>query len=133
MYVARHRVASSALGEREEVHVLLYATPDDLRRAGERFNGNDQDRAVGLTQAWADEADRTTAVIVRLSRGHLGTRVVGHELHHATAALYGAHVGDRISRRAHLNHYNEPFAHLHSDMLGQVVDWLHNIGEYRGS
>lgn len=134
MYVARHRVASSALGEREEVHVLLYSNPDDLRRAAEHFNGNSNDGAVGLTQAWADDlTDRTTAVIVRLARGHLGTRVVGHELHHATTALYGAHVGDRISRRAHLNHYNEPFAHLYSDMLGQVVDWLYSIGEYNST
>lgn len=56
--------------------------------------------------------------------------VHSHEMHHAVTALYGAHVPDRLSRRAHLNHYNEPFAYLYSDLLARLVDRLHALGYY---
>ena len=35
-----------------------------------------------------------------------------------------------VSRAAHLNHYNEPFAHLFSDMARSLVDQLHKAGYY---
>lgn len=123
-------VSSRALGPRLRVRVVIYDTPDAMREAGRRFNGNRQDGALGITQAWTDENGRAGKVIVRLARGHLGTGIVTHELHHAATALYGAHVGDRVSRRAHLNHWNEPFAHLFSDLASRLVDRLHQLGYY---
>lgn len=126
----RLRVASRALGERETVYVHVYDTISDMRAAGMAFNGNDQTDALGITQAWTDDNDRTTAVVVRLARGHLGTTVTSHEMHHAATALYGAHVADRPSRRAHLNHWNEPFAHLYSDLYGRLIEHLYSLGYY---
>ena len=126
----RLRVASTALGEREVVHVHIYDTVEAMRAAGEAFNGNDLAEARGVTQAWTDDNDRTAAVVVRLARGHLGTTVTSHEVHHAATALYGAHVADRPSRRAHLNHYNEPFAHLYSDLYGRLIEHLYSLGYY---
>lgn len=126
----RFRVASSALGERETVYVHVYDTLDEMRAAGLAFNGNDQTGALGITQAWTDENGRTQAVVVRLARDHLGTEVSCHEMHHAATALYGAHVGDRISRRAHLNHWNEPMAHLYSDLYASLVRQLYAHGYY---
>lgn len=124
------RIGSSALGEREHVYVHLYDTRDELVAAGEAFNGNPLTDSAGLTQAWTDEDGRTLAVIVRLARGHLGAQITSHEIHHAATALYGAHVGDRISRRAHLNHYNEPFAHLFSDLYHSLIERLYRVGVY---
>lgn len=131
MSLHHFRVASNALGEREVVYVHVYDSADEMRAAGTAFNGSDHADSLGMTQAWADdETGRAVFVIVRLARGHLGTQVVGHEMHHAATALYGAHVGDRISRRAHLNHHNEPMAHLFSDLLGAVVEHLYAAGYY---
>lgn len=133
----RIRVSSRALGPRYLVTVWVYDTVDELRRASHRWNGTWSPDAVGLTQVsvWDDghgnPTDRAQTVIVRLTVGHLGTQVVAHELHHATAALYGSHIASqRISRPAHLNHYNEPFAHLFSDMMRKLVDRLWELGYY---
>lgn len=124
------RVSSRALGPRIYVHVYVYDTVAAMRTAGEAFNGNNQDGALGITQAWVDAGGRAGKVVVRLARGHLGTQIVAHEIHHAATALYGAQVSDRVSRVAHLNHYNEPFAHLYSDLLCRLVDRLYALGYY---
>lgn len=126
----RFRVASSALGHRDEVHVFLYATLDEMRTASQAFNDEPVPDAMGITQAWTDEDGRTGAVLIRLTRGHLNTEIVVHEVHHASTALYGSRVGDRISRRVHLNHFNEPFAHLHGELTARVVDHLYRLGCY---
>lgn len=115
-------MASSALGEREEVHVHIYDTLDDMVAAAHAFNGGDDSGALAVTQVYVDENRRTSFVVVRLVQGHLTPEIVAHEMHHAATALYGAHVGDRISRRAHLHHANEPMAHLFSDLYGRLVE-----------
>lgn len=125
----RFRIGSSALGEREWVDVFLYETPDDLRAAGRNFNGTDHPYTIGLTNAYAGRDGRAGWVLIRLCRGHLSAQVLTHEVHHAATALYGAYVGDRISRRAHLNHFNEPFAHLYSDLAAGLVRALRAAGE----
>ena len=105
------------------MHVHIYETLDEMRAAADAFVGlAENGGAYGVTQAWADEDGRTTDVVVRLARGWLTPEIVAHEMHHAATALYGAHVGDRISRRAHLNHHNEPMAHLFSDFYGRLVE-----------
>lgn len=124
------RVGSTALGERQYVTVHIYDTLDQMQRAGQRYNGSDTVGVAGLCQALIDNHGRAVDVRVRLARGHLGTRIVSHEMHHAATALYGAAVGDRISRTAHLNHHNEPFAHLYSDLLHRLVDQLYKLGYY---
>lgn len=126
----RFKVGSSVLGEREDVHVHIYPTLDAMRAAGATFNGSDLAEALAVTQAWTDDDHRTTGIVVRLTDGHLGTRILSHEIYHAATAIYGAHVGNRISRRAHLNHYNEPFAHLYSDLLHGAVAKLYKLGAY---
>lgn len=127
----RHlRVASGALGEREEVHVHIYETLEEMCAAAHAFNGGDDAGALGVTQVYVNDLDRASFVVVRLVRDYLGTEIVSHEMHHAATALYGAHVGDRISRRAHLNHCNEPFAHLFSDLLSCLVRRLYRMGYY---
>lgn len=130
---ARIRVSSKALGDRCEVVALVYETLEEMRAAAHRYNGNDVSHALAVTQVRTDENGRAGSVLVRLVRGHLGTRIIVHELHHASAAWYGAHVGDRISRVAHLNHYNEPYAHLHSDLTYRLVDRLYALGYYGAS
>ena len=119
----RVRVASSALGEREVVYVHVYDTLEEMRAAAEAWHPEvpSQDGAFGITQACLDEDGRATVVVVRLAQGWLTPEIVAHEMHHAATALYGAHAGDRISRRAHLNHHNEPMAHLFSDLYGNLV------------
>lgn len=123
-------VSSRALGPRLRVRVVVYDTLEEMQAAGRRYNGNDLTGAAGITQSTADRTGRSLHVIVRLARGRLGTQVVSHEMHHAATALYGSMVGDRVSRLAHLNHYNEPFAHLFSDLLHRLVDRLYELGYY---
>ena len=106
------------------VYVHVYDTLAGMRAAADAFNGTDNEGALGVTQAWTDEDERAVFVLVRLVEGHLTPEVVAHEMHHAATALYGAHVGDRISRRAHLTHGNEPFAHLFSDLYAHLVERL---------
>jgi hypothetical protein len=125
------RISSRALGPRVYVTVKVYDTVAELRRASTAYNGSPHDDSLGCTQVTVDGPNqRTTSVIVRLASGHLGTQIVVHEMHHAATAWYGAHVGDRISRVAHLNHFNEPFAHLQSDLTCRLVDRLYELGYY---
>lgn len=124
-------VSARIAGDREAVRVIVYDTRDEMIAAAQRYNGDTfEPDIIGVTQARVDERRRTVGVIIRLWRECLGTRVVSHEMHHAVTALYGAHVPDRLSRRAHLNHYNEPFAYLYSDLLARLVDRLHALGYY---
>jgi hypothetical protein len=126
-------VSSRALGPRVSVTVYVYDTVEAMRTAASAYNGTNQDDSLGVTQCRTDENGRVGSVLVRLVRGHLNTQIVVHEMHHASTAWYGAHVGDRVSRRAHLNHYNEPFAHLHSDLTQHLVDRLYELGYYAAS
>lgn len=128
----RIRVSSRAVGERETVYVFVYEDLAEMRRSADAFNGTDNQEAFGVTQCYTDEDMRATCVLVRLAQAHLGTEVIVHEMHHASTALYGAHVGDRIRRRAHLNHCNEPFAHLHSELTGRLVNQLYRYGYLLG-
>lgn len=123
-------VSSRALGPRLSVTVYVYESAEAMRIAANAYNGTQNDDALGVTQCRTDHAGRAGSVLIRLVRGHLGTQIITHEMHHAATAWYGAHVGDRISRQAHLNHYNEPFAHLHSDLTRSLVDRLHELGYY---
>lgn len=123
-------ISSRALGERVHVSVYVYDTLAEMRRAGERYNGNELSDALAVTQARTDDDGRAGSVLVRLARGYLGTQVVVHEIHHAATALYGASVDDKIERGEHLNHYNEPFAHLQSDLTARLVDRLYQLGYY---
>jgi len=123
-------VSSRALGERCHVTVYVYDRLDDMRAAAEAYNSNDCSDVLAVTQARTDDTGRADSVLIRLARGHLGTRIVSHEMHHAATALYGSAVADRVSRTAHLNHHNEPFAHLYSDLLHRLVGRLYTLGYY---
>lgn len=120
MMARRIRVSSSALGCRDEVTVLVYPDEDAMRTAAHRYNGADVTNTAAVTQATTDQDRRVGSVIVRIAEG-ASLEVVAHELHHAATAVYGAHVGDRVSRSAHLNHYNEQFAYLFSDLFASLV------------
>lgn len=124
-------VSSRALGCREKVSVHVYETVEQLRRAATAYNGTDNHGTLGVTQVscWAKDG-RLRSVIIRLARGHLSTQIVGHEMHHAATAIYGDHVGGRVSSKTHLTHHNEPFAHLFSDLLCKLVDRLYALGYY---
>lgn len=121
------RVSSRALGERVGVRVYVYDDVEHLRRDMESFNGSDPSGTIACCQAWTWGSD--IRVLIRLAVGHLGTRVVAHEMHHAAAALYGAHVGARLTTGV-LTHWNEPFAHLFSDLLASLADRLWAFGYY---
>lgn len=124
-------VSSRALGGREKVTVKVYETQAEMLAAASRYNGQPHtDDTLAVTQVTTDQNGRTQSVIIRLFRGKLSTEVIVHEVHHASTAIYGAHVGDRISRRAHLNHHNEPFAYLHGELCAKLNDRLHALGYY---
>lgn len=123
------KVSSRALGRRETVCVVIYDTAEQMRRAAHRYNGADHEPdCLGITQIW--EEDARVGVTVRLIKGRLGTQIVGHEMHHAAAAIYGASLGPQVRARRVLTHYNEPFAHLYSDLLARLVDRLYTLGYY---
>lgn len=127
------KLSSRALGKRDHLTVRIYDTVEELRTAATRFNGHtsDEDNAtLGVTQLARNEDWSRVWVTVRLARGYLSTQIVAHELHHATAAIYGASLGKRIDTRAHLNHHNEPFAHLFSDFMHHLVDRMYALGYY---
>lgn len=119
--LARFVAASRALGERTTVYVHVYPTLDILRTAMAAFNGAPREQtedAVGATQAWTDPHGKILAVVVRLAATHLNLQIVSHEIHHAATALYGAHREDcQTCREDRLDHCNEPFAYLYSDLL----------------
>lgn len=123
----RVTVSSRALGPLLRVDCYVYETSENLRAAGQRWNGARlEGDTLGVCQAVTDDAGRTVSVLIRLARGHLSTHVVSHEMHHAATALYGAHCGDDPS----LTHHNEPFAYPYSDLLGDLVDRLYALGYY---
>ena len=131
MPVRTIRVSSRALGERVYVTAKVYDSLDEMRSAARRHSGlDDYHDTIGVCQAYIDETGRAVRVVVRLVRGRLSTQIVVHEMHHASTALYGAHVADVVERAEHLNHHNEPFAHLHSDLTQRLVDRLYDLGYY---
>lgn len=127
------RLTSRALGAPVRVRVYVYDDLDRLRRDAVAFSGDataGDPRVRGITHVWTDDEERAALATVRLHRGHLGTRVIVHEMHHATTALYGATLPDTVDRRQVLNHFNEPFAYLHGDLVAKLVDRLHELGYY---
>lgn len=115
------------------VEVYLYDTPEAMRRAGRRFSGaTDLDDAIGLCQGSTHiDADggATFRPVVRLVRGHLGTEVLAHEMHHAVTAIYGCMVEGQPTSEV-LTHYNEPFAYLYGRLLARLVSRLYALGCY---
>lgn len=124
------RLSSHALGRESRVRVYVYDDAAAMREAATRFNGNDHGDALGVVQAYRSADGTNCLPIVRLIRGHLGTQIVSHEMHHAATALYGASVNEHARARTHLTHFNEPFAHLYSDLLHRLVDRLYALGYY---
>ena len=114
------RISSRALDDRTVVRVWIYDTLDEMRAACTRFNGADVSDAVGVTQARVNDDNTAVQPIIRLARDWLGSQVVSHELHHAATAIWGAHVR-ATGRDADLVHYNEPFAHLYSDLFAALA------------
>lgn len=123
-------VSSRALGPRRKVTVYVYDTVAEMRAAATAYNGSDNTDTLGVTQARTDDDGRTGSVLIRLARGHLGTQIVVHEMHHAATAWYGADLPDHVDRREHFTHANEPFAHLQSDLTHRLVDRLYELGYY---
>lgn len=123
------RVSSRALGEPVTVRVWVHDTLEEMRAAGERFNGGDNTGAAALTQAMVSVDGHLVRPIIRLARPHLGATVVSHEMHHAATALWGAHCA-ATGADPSLHHYNEPFAYLYSDLLGSLIRALYRHGYY---
>lgn len=127
------RLSSRALGHPVRMRVYVYDDASCMRRDAVAFNGNTSNadpEVIGVTQAWTDQDGRAALVTMRLARQHLTTEVVVHEVHHATTALYGATLPDTINRVDYLHHYNEPYAHLHGQLVAKLVNRLHELGYY---
>ncbi len=127
MNARRIRVSTYGHG----VTVWVYPTREAMIAAAHRYNGLEHDDDTGgVTQCTTDNEGRVGSVLIRLHEGNLGTEVVCHEMHHAATALYGATLDDQIDRREVMNHYNEPFAYLYSDLLSRLVRRLYALGYY---
>lgn len=125
----RFTVSDRIHDERVTAHVHVYASRADLHAAAHAFNGNthpDDTRAV--TQAFANSDDTWVLPIVRVHLEHDGTislEVLVHEIHHASTAIYGT-LPDALTEP--LTHYNEPFAHLHSNLVTAAAHHLRRCG-----
>lgn len=125
------RLSSRALDEPCRVRVYVYDDLDHMRRDAIAFNGDESNSdAMAVTQSWTDEHGRTSLITMRLWRGCIGTEVVTHEMNHASTALYGATLPDKVDRVEVFNHYNEPFAFLHGELTRKLVDRLYVLGYY---
>lgn len=115
--------------------VWVYPTREAMIAAASRYNGSEHPPDTGgITQATTYTDERVHSVLIRLYEGNLGTEVVCHEMHHAVTAIYGASIeGEQINPREHLNHWNEPFAYLYSDLLSRLVRRLYALGYYYDS
>ena len=124
-------VASRFCDDREEIFVCVYPTAEQMIQEAAVFNGTSVEYladAQGITQTYVDENNRTIAVVVRLAEPYLSLNVVAHEVNHAAMAIYGAHIGERVSRRAHFNHANEKMAYLYGELLERTVRGLRRRG-----
>jgi hypothetical protein len=129
----RIRVSSHALDEPVTVNVMVYDTREEMAAAAHRYNGcsDEGGDTLAVTQATtAASTGWTLSVIVRFTRGRLNTQIVVHEMHHAATALYGNALPEVVRMREHFNHFNEPFAHLHSDLTARLVARLYALGYY---
>ena len=123
------RVSSRALGVKRRVIVRVYESLNDMRQAAERFNGNVHTHSGAVTQTYCDTEGRITVPVIRLTPDYLTTEIVGHELHHATCAIYGSTLKDESVADV-LTHHNEPFAHLYSDLLRATTNALYAHGHW---
>lgn len=125
------RVTSSALGVPTRLRVYVYDDANQMRRDAAAFAGdlaNLDPRVRGVTQAWTDDTGRAGVVLVRLCREYLDTEVIVHELHHASTALFGATLPDDVARGEVLTHTNEPWAHLHGQLVARLAARLDALG-----
>jgi hypothetical protein len=125
------RLSSRALGDPCHVRVYVYDDLEHMRRDAVAFTGDQENAdAMAVTHRWHDEQGRTSLITMRLWRGCLGTEVVTHEMSHASTALYGATLPDKVDRDEVFTHYNEPFAYLHGELTRRLVDRLYALGYY---
>lgn len=132
MTARRIRVSSHG----HEVSVWIYPTREAMLAAATRWNGNqfEPDTAAVTQAATGFETGRLYSILIRLYEGNLSTEVVCHEMHHAATAIYGDIVGTKtVGVRQHLNHHNETFAYLYSDLFSRLVDRLYALGYYPSS
>lgn len=123
------RISSRATGRRRHVRVMIYNTIEEMRDAAHRWSPTeDLSKGGGYCQTYLDDNDRATTVIIRLARTHLTTEIVGHEIHHASTAIYASEcVSDDDKALEHLHHWNETYAYLHSDLESRLTErlWAH--------
>lgn len=115
---ARIRLASDATGAPRRAWAYVYPSTWHLAQAARRFNGTILETdCLAVTQAYQDDSGAITEPVIRLATTHLGLRVLSHEVSHAATAIYGS-TGPVLEP---LDHGNEPLAHLHSDLLADLV------------
>lgn len=132
------RISSRATGERRHVRVYIYDTIEEMRAAGERFNGGDLSTAGGVCQSYqtisidehGNETPKHTLLIVRLVKDRLGAAIICHELNHAATAIYGSTLDPEVRAVDVLDNANETLAYLHSDLTERLVNRLYDLGYY---
>lgn len=127
MPARRIRVQSSG----HVVTAWIYPTREAMIAAAHRYNGGDfEPDTGGVCQRTQYKDGRTHSVLIRLHEGNLGTEVVCHEMHHAATTIYGSSLDDDVCAREVLDHANETFAYLYSDLLSRLVRRLYELGYY---
>lgn len=130
---------SEALGEKNTVLVKVYPTLRGMRVASTKFHPDNKKgssaEAVGVCQLIQIKNSHEVVPVIRLTRGHLGPSVVSHEVHHAATGIYGSWLTSQdpnlpLQLALFLNHYNEKFAYLYSDLFGALVSALYCTGCY---
>lgn len=121
----RIRLTTRETGTQRHAWALIYRTAADMRRAAHRFNGNDHERSVAVTQAYVDAHGVLTVPVMRFHQGRLGTQVLSHEVSHTATGIYGSVIPNMAPAHEELTHYNETLAHLHSDLLAKLVNALY--------
>lgn len=140
MSARRIRVSTRSTGTRETVDVYVYESLQDMRRAAHRFNSSfyPSEDALAVTQSASvqrisengDIEDVSHTVVVRLVRGHLGSRIIVHEMVHAAMALYGRYISPDRLAADEFHAANEPMAYLAGELTGALVDRLYALNYY---
>lgn len=126
------RIGFDMVDQADNVHVLVvhvYPTERAVRAAGARFSGERfGPGTVALCQLEAAADGTHLRAHVRFAAPELTLGIVAHEIHHATAAVYGFPLTDTEPAVDHFHHVNEDAAHSYSDTLEAVLAALTSSG-----
>lgn len=141
--VISFQVSTKRGGRLRTLQVRVYENVKEMRKAGKAYleltgMGGDVTDSVGLAQTFElvrykpnDEEEKRPAVgYIRLSKSHVGSGVIVHEVAHVANAIYRQDVEPQRGPSTETIENEEIFCHIIGDLTSRIINKLYDHGVY---